>query len=780
MKKTICLLLAILFAVTAIPVVSTASAPVSGTCGKNVVWSLEDGKLTVSGDGAMRNYPSPSDTPWFEYSDSISSVVISDGITDIGKNAFAYCRISEVSLPPSVTSVRNGAFSFCYKLKSFKAAGLTDLGERVFDSCYNLSSVSLPNALQSIGDYCFVGCTSLKRLTFPRELEKIGSYAFLNCITLSSVVLYASVTEIGKGAFMSCYNLKDAHIPDGVTEIADYVFLDCRSLTDAFLGRNVARVGKDAFLWCESLNRITLPSTVSYIEDYAVGYYYFDGKYVKYDDFTLIASPGYCERYASRMGIKIALNILSHECDSLCLFCGGCKNKSCIYVNCAVKCSGHKFPMTGECGENARWSLDKNGNMTISGSGDTYDYKSKAAPWYPARRSIKTLTVSDGITKLGEYSFADCPALTAATMSESVLSVGAKAFYECFTLSSVKADKTVSVGRLAFARCGMESISLPSCRDIGNYAFIGCSSLSDASVPSLVSAGDGAFEDCAMNKISLTESATSIGDRPFGFAMGTDRILRPIQGFSICGPFTAYEARKYAEANDFTFVRTDDHKCESKCTLCGGCRSSECVYPECAVKCVMRCDEWVNPFADVKAGEWYYDNVRYVSLAGLFDGTAPDTFEPNIKLSRAMFVTVLYRASGSPSADGTSSFADVKAGAWYADAVAWAEKNGVVNGVTPERFAPDDGVTREQMAAIMYRVSESQVSSQSDQDGNASALSQFKDAGEISSYASDAMEWAVRIGLINGKSEDTLEPRSGATRAEAATIMRRRALLLEK
>ena len=168
-------------------------------------------------------------------------------------------------------------------------------------------------------------------------------------------------------------------------------------------------------------------------------------------------------------------------------------------------------------------------------------------------------------------------------------------------------------------------------------------------------------------------------------------------------------------------------------------------------------------FIDVNAGNWYHEAVDFAVTEKLFNGMTETTFEPNTAMTRAMLVTVLYRAEGSPSVSGVRNpFSDVFKGQWFHDAVIWAAKEGIVNGTTEITFSPNASITREQIAAILYRYAGSPEVS-----GN---LYQFTDALSVSEYAVDAMTWAVNeeiIGGISGK----LCPKDNATRAQIATIL---------
>ncbi|WP_294514995.1 S-layer homology domain-containing protein [uncultured Intestinimonas sp.] len=173
-------------------------------------------------------------------------------------------------------------------------------------------------------------------------------------------------------------------------------------------------------------------------------------------------------------------------------------------------------------------------------------------------------------------------------------------------------------------------------------------------------------------------------------------------------------------------------------------------------------------FLDVPATAWYYDAVAYVAGRGLMDGTGENLFQPDIDMTRAMLVTILYRLENQPAV-GSSDFTDVPAGQWYTAPAAWAAASGIVDGYGDGRFGPNDAVTREQMAAILYRYAQSKrypVSA-------AGSLERYTDAGQVSGWAQDAMLWANVNGLITGNTATTINPLGYASRAEVATILMR-------
>ena len=175
------------------------------------------------------------------------------------------------------------------------------------------------------------------------------------------------------------------------------------------------------------------------------------------------------------------------------------------------------------------------------------------------------------------------------------------------------------------------------------------------------------------------------------------------------------------------------------------------------------------PFPDVTEGDWLYDAVRYAYETGLMDGVEDNLFAPNSETTRAQLVTILYRLAGEPEPGGDSGFSDVAAGIWYTDAVAWAAENGIVNGVSDTEFAPGDDITREQLAAILYRYAAYQgydVSQRAD-------LSGFGDASSIRPYAQEALSWASAQGLVLGFEDGSLRPQGTASRAQIAAVLMR-------
>ena len=294
-KKLFTFLLAIVASV------GTLFAESSGTCGENLTWTLSDeGVLTISGTGAMTDYSSSA--PWYSSRSSITSVIISDGVTSIGYGAFYDCSsltsvtipnsvtsigyrafedcssLTSVTIGNSVTSIGSSAFSGCNSLpvidniryadtylveavdKTFSAYTIKDgtiwIGSSAFADCSSMTSVIIPNSVTSIGGGAFYDCTSLTSVTIPNSVTSIGDYAFWYCSSLTSVTIPNGVTSIGEYAFSFCSGLTSVEIPNSVTSIGNYAFDGCSGLTSVTIGNSVTSIGEKAFYECSSLTSI--------------------------------------------------------------------------------------------------------------------------------------------------------------------------------------------------------------------------------------------------------------------------------------------------------------------------------------------------------------------------------------------------------------------------------------------------------------------------------------------------------------------------------------------
>ena len=173
--------------------------------------------------------------------------------------------------------------------------------------------------------------------------------------------------------------------------------------------------------------------------------------------------------------------------------------------------------------------------------------------------------------------------------------------------------------------------------------------------------------------------------------------------------------------------------------------------------------------SDVYESDWYFDAAHYMNANGLMTGVSDKVFAPNDLITRGMFAQILYRIVGEPEVETSSTFTDVPADEYYADAVAWAQSVGVINGMTETEFMPDNYITREEIAATIYR-----LASYTEFDVSATAdLSVFTDNASVSDWARESLSWSVGYGIVSGKENNTLDPQGNATRAEAAAMLQR-------
>jgi hypothetical protein len=266
----------------------------NGTCGSNLTWTLSDGTLTISGTGEMHDY-STSIPIWYRYLTSIEAVIIEDGVTSIGEEAFHSCNnLTSVTIGNSVADIGSYAFYGCSSLGLITIPdNVTSIGNGAFAYCSSLGSITIPDNVTSIGVGAFIDCASLTAIdvsannvtyasenevlfnktktsllqypigkpdanyTIPNSVTDIGYSAFAYCSSLNSIMIPGSVTNIGEYAFAWCYELTSVEIPNSVESIGQRVFYECRNLISVTIGENVTNIGSDAFNSCTALTSVT-------------------------------------------------------------------------------------------------------------------------------------------------------------------------------------------------------------------------------------------------------------------------------------------------------------------------------------------------------------------------------------------------------------------------------------------------------------------------------------------------------------------------------------------
>ena len=266
----------------------------SGTCGDNLTWDLTDGVLTISGTGAMDDYNNSMNVPWYNYRSSITSIIIKNGVTNIGGSAFSGCSgltsitipnsvtsigwyafygcssLTSVSLPDGITIIKNCAFYGCRGLTSITIPTCaTSIGYAAFEKCTALTSITIPNGVTSIEYEAFRDCTGLTSVTIPNSVTSIGYDAFCGCTGLTSVTISNSITSIETQTFAACTSLTSIEIPNSVTSIGNWAFSGCSNLTSVTIPNSVTNIGSTAFRYCRGLTSVTIPNSVTSIGDAA-------------------------------------------------------------------------------------------------------------------------------------------------------------------------------------------------------------------------------------------------------------------------------------------------------------------------------------------------------------------------------------------------------------------------------------------------------------------------------------------------------------------------------
>ncbi len=536
---------------------NAAAAPTvaSGTCGDNLTWTLDtEGTLTIDGTGDMKNYSFDS-APWYSYSASIKNVVITDDVTTIGDSAFRSCA--------SLATITIEADNANYSSDEYGALFNKDKTTLIQYPIGNTrTSYTIPDSVTNIGNYAFFGCSSLASITIPDSVTSIGDSAFSNCDSLASITIPDSVTSIGERAFFYCDSLATITIE---ADNANYSSDECGVLfnkdksmliqypigntrTSYTIPGSVTSIGGSAFNRCTSLTSVTIPDSVTSIGDSAFyastalnEIFILNPDCTIDDQFTTIDSSAVIRGYDNSTAQAYAEK----------------------YERTFVSLSGNgkDVILSGEAGDNAYFTITRDGHMEITGTGNMYDYSKPAPPWNEYAGFIKTVFVADGITSIGSNSFYVCVQVPLVTIPNSVTSIGDSAFSNCDSLASITIpDSVTSIGDYAFSGCtSLASITVDannanyssdangvlfnkdkttliqypigntktsytipdSVTIIGYGAFSGCTSLANITIPdSVTSIGDSTFSNCdSLESVTFGENSqlTSIGDFAFAY-----------------------------------------------------------------------------------------------------------------------------------------------------------------------------------------------------------------------------------------------------------------------
>lgn len=736
---------------------SFANAATSGDFGENncLHWEVSTGvlsgkTLTISGTGVMPdfNFPEGNLAPWWNYEalgmltsfgnfkleGELKKVVIKDGVTNVGSYALFFLpAATQVTLPESVTRIGRYGIAMCSKLTGMSIPkGVTEIGD--FGLAGNgLTAVTLPDGLQSLGRGAFDTCTSLTNTTLPAAITAVPGKCFANCTKLLNVKYAGTVTAIGERAFEGCKSLTKAPIPETVTELGASAFTGCTALTDVTLPAGVTAIPDGCFQGCTALKDMKLPGTVT-----SVGHNAFTGCTALKDVRCYGAPPTVEPAGAAEHSFEPAIVTIHYNPDPVygwTLEADGTwqgykvsSKGACLHTGYGT----HENTVPATCGEAGRTeTICDNCGEVVS----TKEIPATGAHTWDSG----TVTTEPTETTPGVRTFT-C-AVCGQTRTETIPATGAHDYQ--FT-------KNVA------PTCTADGYDLYTCS--------GCGATEKRnSKPALGHKWDN-------GTVTTEPTATTPGVRTY-----TCTVCGEVKTETI--PATGAHTHKWDAGKVTTEpTATTPGVRTYTCTICG--LTKEEVIPPTGGSTVCpggpSCPSY--GFRDVAGpADWSHEGIDYCVRRSLMVGTGVGTFSPDMACSRAQIVQVLYNLSGDKTDYGNYylPFTDVAPGDWFYEAVAWAYANDIVAGTSASTFAPNDVITREQMAVILYGYT---AKFAPEFTGNAASLNTFPDAGSVANWAYAAMSWAVGNGLISGMGSggvSYLAPQGSATRAQASAIIMR-------
>ena len=736
---------------------SFGAAATSGDFGENncLHWEVTTGvisgkTLTISGTGVMPdfNFPEGNLAPWWNYEalgmltsfgkfkleGELKKVVIKDGVTNVGDYAlFCLPAATQVTLPESVTRIGRYGIAMCSKLTGMSIPksvteigdfglagdgltavtlpdGLQSLGRGAFDTCTSLTNTTLPAAITAVPGKCFADCTKLLNVKYASTVTAIGDLAFEGCKSLVTAPIPATVTELGVSAFNGCVALTDVTLPAGVAAIPDGCFQGCIALKDMKLPGTVTSVGHNAFTGCTALGDVRCYGAPPTVQPAGAAEHSFEPAIV-----TIHYNPD--PVYGWTLGADGKWQGYTVSSKGACLHTGYGTHENTVPATCGE--AGRTETICDNCGE-----VIATKEIPATGA-HTWDNGTVTTEPTETTPGVRTFTC----------------AVCGQTRTETIPATGAHDYQ--FT-------------RNVAPTCTTDGYDLYTCS--------GCGATEKRnSKPALGHKWDS-------GTVTTEPTETTPGVRTFTCAVCGEVKTEVI-------PATGAHTHKWDAGKVTTEpTATTPGVRTYTCTVCGQTKSE--IIPATGGSSVCpggpSCPSY--GFSDVAGpSDWSHEGIDYCVRRSLMVGTGVGTFSPGMNCSRAQIVQILYNLSGDKTDYGNYylPFTDVAPGAWYYDAVAWAYDNDVVSGTSATTFAPNDVITREQMAVILYGYT---AEFAPEFTGNAASLNTFPDAGSVANWAYAAMSWAVGNGLISGMGSggvSYLAPQGSATRAQASAIIMR-------
>ena len=652
-----------------------------------------------------------------------------NGVVYFGKAAYAY---KGSMAEGTVLNIKDGTTSVTYEF----LAGQTELNPD-FDQP-NLAGLILPQSCKYVDSYAFAGASNMKFIDLGGA-QYIGAEAFNNS-ACESIVLPDSVRFVGNNAF-SGLKIKAIHLNDGLRVLEEGAFFS------GGLGKGV-----------------TIPASVTYIGYQAFGYCpvdpddWFSGL-TKIDGFVIRGTAGSAaQTYADQNEFTFATTDCSaHQLVTETVE-ATCQNGGFTRQTCAVCGYSNVSARTGAVGHKAVANDAIEATCTRPGyTGGTHC----SACGVTLSQPTQTPALGhDEVVAIEDYQYSAYYGMTRHYCRRCEFK-----WYETDGGSGHIHDYTYQTN-FVYASCTSGGYTEHVCACGDSYR--------DDITPALghdyrwvtdkvATATEPGYkhEECTRCNDRRNENTVIPATGEGHVHSYTDNVKNPT-----CteGGYTVHTCACGEQYTDSYTSALGHNYVNGVCTRCGATNGS-------GGKCDGGASCPSKPYYDVDTRQWYHLGVDYAIANGLMNGVGSGRFDPNGSMTRAMLVTVLWRYAGSPVA-GTNRFSDVPSGQWYTQAVAWAAQNGVVNGVGNGKFDPEGKITREQMAAILYRYASS-VGVNTSARGDFSA---FPDRGRVSGYATDALSWCVASQIIGGTQENGrvyLDPQGNATRAQVATILMR-------
>ena len=670
----------------------------------------------------------------FDIKGNLKRVIIGDGVTNVGDYAlFCLPAATQVTLPESVTRIGRYGIAMCSKLTGMSIPkgvteigdfglagngltavplpdGLQSLGRGAFDTCTSLTNTTLPAAITAVPGKCFADCTKLLNVKYAGTVTAIGERAFEGCKSLTAAPIPATVTELGASAFTGCTALTDVTLPAGVTAIPDGCFQGCTALKDMKLPGTVTSVGHNAFTGCTALKDVRCYGAPPTVEPAGAAEHSFEPAIV-----TIHYNPdpvyGWTlEADGTWQGYKVSSK-------GACLHTGYGTHENTVPATCGE--AGRTETICDNCGE-----VVSTKEIPATGA-HTWDNGTVTTEPTETTPGVRTFTC----------------AVCGQTRTETIPATGAHDYQ--FT-------------RNVAPTCTADGYDLYTCS--------GCGATEKRnSKPALGHKWDS-------GTVTTEPTETTPGVRTY-----TCTVCGEVKTETI--PATGAHTHKW-DAGKVTTEPTETTPGVRTytCTICGQTKNE--IIPATGGSTVCpggpSCPSY--GFRDVAGpADWSHEGIDYCVRRSLMVGTGVGTFSPDMACSRAQIVQILYNLSGDKTDYGNYylPFTDVAPGDWFYEAVAWAYANDIVAGTSASTFAPNDVITREQMAVILYGYT---AKFAPEFTGNAASLNTFPDAGSVANWAYAAMSWAVGNGLISGMGSggvSYLAPQGSATRAQASAIIMR-------